>query len=137
MAKLSGSAFGSRGHRRISGDVISRNWDFADNTVDEALFQIAHYNRHYHAPASLADILFELGATKSEDKAVVNAIERAEHGGIGHIGEIIGGLQAKDFVERQAGGYITTEAGRNYLNTRHATDWTYLSDLKYKQEYGE
>ncbi len=99
-----------------------------------ALFEVAHYNRVYGkprkpAPASGADIEYELGATKSTDKALVEAIERGERRG---AEKALDTLVQLELVTMVHGGYEITAKGKRVLGP----GWIQRSKQKVIRDYG-
>jgi hypothetical protein len=93
------------------------------------LFEVAHYKRAYHSPASggHGDIGYEFGATQSSDRALVSAIERGEHEAEKSLSE----LERKGLVRKVHGGFEPTRKGLRILGPGFAAE----SRKKYKRDY--
>ncbi len=75
----------------------------------EVLFQVAHYREEYKAPASLADIAFEIAETDPEiHEMMMDAVKE----GTPIVGPVLKRLVDQGLImETEFGGYITTPDG--------------------------
>jgi len=82
----------------------------ADEDLEaEVLFQVAHYSKEYKAPASLADVAFEI---QEKDSDVHKAMEMAVEEGTPLVTPILKSLVEQGLImETEFGGYITTPDG--------------------------
>jgi hypothetical protein len=81
----------------------------------EVLFQVGHYSEEYKAPASLADIAFEI---QEKDTKVHEAMMKAVEEGTPKVEPVLKSLIEQGLVmETEFGGYITTPDGDEMLQT--------------------
>jgi hypothetical protein len=81
----------------------------------EVLFQIAHYAEEYEAPASLADVAFEI---EEKDSDVHHAMEEAVEKGTPKVEPAIKSLIDQGLImETEFGGYVTTPDGDEMLQS--------------------
>lgn len=81
----------------------------------EVLFQVAHYSKEYKAPASLADIAFEI---QEKDSDVHEAMMMAVEEGTPKVTPILKSLVEQGLImETEFGGYITTPDGDEMVGT--------------------
>jgi hypothetical protein len=95
----------------------------------EVLFQVAHYREEYKAPASLADIAFEIAETDPDlHDMVMDAVKE----GTPIVGPILKSLVDQGLImETEFGGYVTTPDGDAMLegaDTQSKLGSTYESD---------
>jgi hypothetical protein len=75
----------------------------------EVLFQVSHYLSEYGAPASLADIAFEIAA---KDDKLHEAVMKAVEEGTPKVEPVLKGLIEQGLVlETEYGGYVTSPEG--------------------------
>jgi len=79
----------------------------------EVLFQVAHYREEYKAPASLADVAFEIAETDPEiHEMMMDAVKE----GTPIVGPVLKRLVDQGLImETEFGGYITTPDGDEML----------------------
>ena len=79
----------------------------------EVLFQVAHYKEEYGAPASVADIAFEI---QEQDSELHDAIMDAVKEGTPKVKPVLKSLVDQGLiVETEYGGYIATEEGEKMV----------------------
>jgi len=79
----------------------------------EVLFQVAHYKEEYGAPASVADIAFEI---QEQDSELHDAIMDAVKEGTSKVKPVLKSLVDQGLiVETEYGGYIATEEGEKMV----------------------
>lgn len=72
-----------------------------------ALSEVWYYKAKYGAPASFADIAYELGETPKAKRAILAAISR----GTPAARSALPRLERRSLVRREAGGYVATVKG--------------------------
>ncbi len=76
----------------------------------KALAEVAHYNREYGAPASTADVAFEMASGRKEDKV----IERTYHKGMRETKPLLKSLKRDKLVRQpKVGGWLVTSKGKS------------------------
>jgi hypothetical protein len=83
------------------------------NMEAEVLFQVAHYREEYKAPASLADIAFEIATTDPDlHEMMMDAVKE----GTPLVGPVLKSLVDQGLImETEFGGYVTTPDGDDML----------------------
>jgi len=93
------------------GEEIVETPETGDQSTLEAevLFQVSHYLSEYDAPASLADIAFEIGC---EDDGLHEAMMAAIEKGMRKVKPIMKQSEEEGFIiQTEFGGFITTTEG--------------------------
>jgi hypothetical protein len=84
-----------------------------DSAYIEALFNVAHYNKEYKSPASLADVAFELA---EPDVYVHESLSQSWKIGSELAETMIDRGISEGFIKPGSeGGYIITNEGRAYI----------------------
>lgn len=83
--------------------------DVPKGSIDRTLCEVAHYTTEYEAPASKADIAYELGKTPRTEPCIVGAVNRGSR----IVDRNLPGLLRRGLVKKtKYGGFVLSARGR-------------------------